>query len=375
MAVRPGRTLGVRHSLVAALGLCLTSLLLTACASLDRRIVEPPRPSPRFLSQAETLLQRYELSAETYTSRHGQQLSHVRVEPRDYQLDYTVLRHERSFSYRLRPGEPEQLGPIQPARGTVILLHGWSTSGLHLLPWALRMAELGLRSVLLDLRGHGASEPAPLGFGIREVDDVLDLLDHLDRNGQLQPPVYLIGVSYGAATALHTGHRAADRIAAIVAFAPYANAADGIASGIAGLIEHGTSSRLRERMIRRAFRLRYDTDRVQAAIDRASARLDLDLRAIDVAAELAATPQCVLLLHGDIDTLIPVETARSLAQSNPRSVYVELPDEGHFSISARADWLAEPIADWLAVAATTGSDQPCPTLPLPPDPAPDTWPD
>ena len=95
-----------------------------------------------------------------------------------------------------RAGEP---------RGTVVLLHGWMMHGDSMLPWALRLGEAGYRAIAIDLRNHGRSGEAPSGYGTREAHDVVDVVAALRARGEVVEPVHLLGVSYGAATALFAG--------------------------------------------------------------------------------------------------------------------------------------------------------------------------
>jgi pimeloyl-ACP methyl ester carboxylesterase len=56
----------------------------------------------------------------------------------------------------------------------------------------------------------------------------------------------------------------------------------------------------------------------------------------------------VLLLHGDRDLLVPVQSARTAARANPQWTYVEGTDIGHVPQLEAPDWTAEHILSWLA---------------------------
>lgn len=347
------------------------TLAMAACTPLHRRIVEPPRPDNGQLQQHDTLLERAKIQRAVFAPAEGPSQSYLLLEPRNYQLDYEVLRRGQLFSYRFRMFEP---GEAQPPVGSIVLLHGWSTDGRYLLPWAIRLAEQGYRIIVPDLRNHGRSGAAPAGFGTREAEDVLALVDHLHERDELPSPVHLFGISYGAVTALHAaaqwphddGHAA---LGAVVAMEPFANAADAIRTSIAGLLRSAPHLGWRERALRAALRRRYGDARIEHAIDQVSAAIDRDLRALDVGKVMQRITACVLHVHGRVDTLIPVDTARNLAAGTPRNLYVELPEDGHFSTTARADWLAGPVGFWLPAASTTRAGLPCPPLSLPGDPA------
>jgi pimeloyl-ACP methyl ester carboxylesterase len=337
--------------------------VLAACASLEEQMIRPPAADTDRLSQIDGLLERIDAQRLEFTSADGHVLSFVVLEPRSYGLEIGYESLGGTFRHGFRTGEP---GPVQLARGTVVLLHGWSMDGSYLLVWAMRLAELGYRAVALDLRNHGRSGPAPVGYGLREAQDVAALHAQLKTSGRLVEPAHLFGISMGAATAAFAARQAPDAWASVVLIAPYRTAPEGMASAVRGLRDLPATT-LRQRAARTALRVRYPDASIERAILRAGDLLVLDLAAVDVGAAIATLPMCGVHVHGRNDLLIPVEQARAMAGA-PKVQYVELPDDGHFSVQARAGWLAEPLAAWLAAAAADSVDD-CPAFRLPPDPA------
>jgi pimeloyl-ACP methyl ester carboxylesterase len=81
---------------------------------------------------------------------------------------------------------------------TVVLLHGFSGSaeGLYIKPGTFdALVRAGYRVVALDQRGHGRSDKPydAESYGMKMVEDVRRLLDHLDVD-----KVHLVGYSMGA---------------------------------------------------------------------------------------------------------------------------------------------------------------------------------
>lgn len=332
---------------------------------LHQWIVEPVRSDTPFGGERFTQwLAQVGSPLERLARDDGPELAFAVLEPRDYRLDYRYRRRadEMGMSFEFHSAAPRLPAPV---RGTVVLLHGWtmdaSTQGL----WGMALAEHGYRAVLLDLRNHGFSGQAPAGYGTREADDVLALIAHLRAHKRLAEPVHLFGTSYGAVTALQAAARSPG-IAGVVAMEPYANAADSIRQ-YAALLKAGDTGGLRGRLLAWWLRATLQDAELESALDRAGEELQLDLRALDTADALAAVRGCVLLLHGARDRLVPVASARELARTPARLHYVELPDENHFSLPARIDWLREPVRQWLAAAGQAGAGG-CPTLSLPADP-------
>ncbi len=118
-----------------------------------------------------------------------------------------------------RPGARLPVWEIELAeRGTgpsVVLLHGWGRSRVDMLSRLAPFLEVAERVLLIDLRGHGdATGRTTLGDG--DEQDMLELL------GRLPPgPVVLVGHSLGAVVALRTAAAAPDRVAGVIAIAPY----------------------------------------------------------------------------------------------------------------------------------------------------------
>ncbi len=92
--------------------------------------------------------------------------------------------------------------PAQDARAVAIYCHGYGENRGQSLTILRALRKMGLDVLAFDFRGHGTSEGHTVTFGYREVND---LKAALAQARQLAPgkPVFIIGVSYGAAATLH----------------------------------------------------------------------------------------------------------------------------------------------------------------------------
>ncbi|MGA2079847.1 MAG: alpha/beta hydrolase [Holophaga sp.] len=90
-------------------------------------------------------------------------------------------------------------GPEVGARGSVVLVHGSSASGVSMHVLAKGLAAAGYRAFALDLRGHGDSGPRGTIAYVGQLED--DLEDFLDA---VRPPrpIVLAGFSSGGGFAL-----------------------------------------------------------------------------------------------------------------------------------------------------------------------------
>lgn len=320
----------------------LAGLWLTGCAQLAvQQITEPPTHEP--LAYQTDLEAFAGITTATWQSPDGVQLAWRDVPAAKRGMTY-VFQHKKDsadFDMDLE-GKPEPL----PEVGTVVYLHGWGLDGSTMVPWAMALSQRGWHGVSVDLRHHGRSSPAPVGYGPREAADVAGLLMALRAEGRIKPPVFLFGVSYGATAALFAEQALAGQVSGIIALAPYANAADAVRAGVhMAAKDGGPSGWLAQR---------YSGEQTQQLIDAANQRLGLDLRTIDLHAAVRASRTCTLILHGADDKLLPAATSRALAAGNTSVRYIDVPGHGHVTTPLRVDWLGPALADWMAAVAATG---------------------
>lgn len=335
--------------------LACACLWLAACTpststSLADRLVAPGGASPLIdAARIDAALATLPHRSGEVTVSAGIPIFWRAFEPGDYGMQYRYAEAQRAagpseaMALQLRP--PHRFAPLAP-RGTVVLLHGWMMNGDAMLPWSLQLAQSGFRVISLDLRGHGRSGQAPAGYGTYESDDVVEVIAALRRRGEVEGPLYLFGISYGAATALFTAQKLGPQVAGVVAMESFANAG----SAIRSMVPHMLSlrpTRWQEQALAGYARWLYgsqDLDRVIAAADR---RLGLHLDAVDVAAAVADSPACVLAIHGDADEHVPVDQGRQLALASARTHYIEMRGEDHVSLPMRLDLLGSVVEDWL----------------------------
>lgn len=353
-------------------------LLLLACAvvwlagcvytttsnstSLSERIIAPGGVSP--------LIPRELLDAafDTLDTRTGRVLTGDAVEifwraidPADYRIryDYLPARSGHAVADFALAFSSVDAAPMPPL-GTVVLLHGWMMDGDSLLPWSLQLADAGYRAISIDLRNHGQSGAAPSGFGVREAADVGEVVAALRARGEIQGPLYLFGVSYGAATSLFAARQLGDEVAGVIAMESFANAGRGIRDMIPYMLSEQPDGLVAQAGMRLA-RWKYGSQDLDAVVAAAGDALGIDLDAVDVGQSLQHVDACVLLMHGDADRHIPVAHGRSLAAMSGRVQYLEMPGEDHLSLPMRLDVLGPLVEQWLAGVGASGAS--CPESP------------
>ncbi len=332
--------------------------------SLSARLAAPGGTSPMVPSaRIDALLARLPHRQGQVPGDGGVALHWLAFDPGDYRLHYRYLgQGERFPEFSMQASAPAAGAAPAAPRGTVILLHGWMMDGGSLLPWALQLAQGGYRTIALDLRNHGRSGQAPSGYGTREGQDVAAALRALDARGEISGPVHLLGVSYGAATAIFAARELGPRLRSVVAMESFDNAGQAIRAMVPHMLSR-PPERLGDYLALPLARWQYGGSGLDQAIAAADRRLGLDLDRVDVGQALAQVPACVLLLHGRDDAHIPVAQGRALAAAAPRARYLELAGEDHLTLPLRLDRLSGVVEDWFARAGNDGGPCPLPAAP------------
>lgn len=192
--------------------------------------------------------------------------------------------------------------PSAGSRRVVILVHGRYENRATHLALARPLHDAGFNVLLFDLRGHGESSSAPCGYGLRERWDVSGAVAWARGRGFEAGSIGIIGWSLGAASALMALEETPD--IAVVSDSAYA---DGEPLLARNALRPGL------RLALRLFR----------GVDLDAVRPD---RSIATAGE-----RRVLLIHGALDTAVPVSHAERLRAAGGASVsdLWVVPDAGH----------------------------------------------
>jgi pimeloyl-ACP methyl ester carboxylesterase len=329
------------------------------------RLVAPGGVSPLLpRARIEALLAALPTRSGRVTTPDGVPVFWRTLDPGDYRMRYAYAGaagdEDRRMDFTLSLQAPAR---VDSPRGTVVLLHGWMMDGGSLLPWSVELAQHGYRTIAIDLRNHGRSGTGPSGYGTREAGDVVAVLRQLRAQGEIAGPLHVLGVSYGAATAIFAARDLGAGVGGVVAMESFDNAGGAIRDMVPHMLDRPARGP-GERLSRQWLRWHVDARTLDAAIADADRQLGLELDRIDVGAALARAPACVLLLHGRDDAHVPVAHGRALAAAAPRARYLELAGEEHLSLPMRLDRLGPTITDWFDRTGVTGEGA-CPQ-PLPP---------
>ena len=147
------------------------------------------------------------------------------ISPTDYGLQYEEVEFQSTDNNELTlrgwwiPNE---------SKNTIIYLHGIDSNraghtseqtvppGLEVLK---HMYSMGYSIFTFDLRGHGVSDTAKVGLGVKEIADIKGAINYLESTKNVEK-VALYGISYGAVLAILAGNKD-DNIKGIFIDSPY----------------------------------------------------------------------------------------------------------------------------------------------------------
>ncbi len=245
----------------------------------------------------------------------------------------------RRMAERLRANGVERAeGP----RGTIVLLHGRGGLKENMLTVAQYIVAADFRCVTYDARAHGESGGKFCTFGKKEIDDLSRVLDfyetRLRERGDSLGPVGTFGSSLGASVAIQSLHRD-ERIVSTVAAAPFAELSE--------TVIHSGRKMIHEKLPQWL---------VEASMHIGGWRADFDPFAISPLKEIGLSQKPLLLAHGTLDEVIPIEHSirlRQAAKCNP-IVWKEIPNAYHYNILAEGgDDLYQQIIEFFLATTRT----------------------
>jgi dipeptidyl aminopeptidase/acylaminoacyl peptidase len=115
------------------------------------------------------------------------------------------------------------LAIASPKSPTIILVHGFKSTRVSMLPWARFLYQTGYNVLLYDSRGCGASAGWGIGLGATEPDDVIGAVRYLQGySGLTNKRFGALGVSLGAGDVILAAARES-ALLAVVADSPWAD--------------------------------------------------------------------------------------------------------------------------------------------------------
>jgi pimeloyl-ACP methyl ester carboxylesterase len=281
------------------------------------------------------------------------------------------------------PAERFEVGPAPTLRGeargeegapTVLLLHGITATHGGVVHGSRLLERSGMRVVSYDARGHGDSDPAPVGEGYGYPELVSDLERLVAAEIAPGERFLLAGSSMGAQTAVAYALRHPERLSGLVVIGPaYAGGGlpaqtaaywDGLAAaletgGVDGFVEYlgremGTAPAYRDSVLRFS-RERMLAHRDLGAVARALRETPRSLPFEDLG-ELGAieVPALVVASGDEADPGHPYDVAAAYAAALPRARLIS-EAEGESPLAWQGGKLSREIATFQEALSSQSS--------------------
>lgn len=252
----------------------------------------------------------------------------------------------------------DEVVPLNP-RGTVLLLTGL---GSKRQAWARQLPAFGqqYRTIAIDHRDVGDSDAFEQAYTVEDqADDAAKLLGALNVDR-----AHVMGISMGGFIALNLAARHTDRVESLVLVATSAGGEAHVGPNEAGQAAlHQDYALSAGERARRTYTLITAPGFMNAnpeaadAVARVGAHNPMGPEAYrrqyqaierhDVGVHLANLHVPTLVVHGDLDPLIPYENGQRLAREIPNAHLITYAGVGHIPITERAEQFNEDALNFL----------------------------
>lgn len=325
----------------AVVALVLMGFLLTGCAGMAaREIGQAPGPDTGMFDLGYDVIEYLGGESLEWPGEDGSGQWAVWFDAGRLVAEHELTSDGNGARFNVQLNVSEGSEAVDP-KGTVILLHSWRQTHQVMMPWAAEFSTAGFHTLVPDLRGHGHSGGAQLGFGVLEAVDVRRLIDVLEATGRLVEPLHIMGVSLGGSTALRVAED--PRVTSVIAIAPFNDPAQAVVD-VARMIAPWRSRLLGQRNIVRGF-------------DRAMNDAEVNPEAVNTADAIVGMRVPALFIHGEDDRHVPYEHSSELLSVTECGQLLVLPDTGgHIASHVRLEWIDDWILPFLAWAKSPPVD-------------------
>ncbi len=230
--------------------------------------------------------------------------------------------------------------PQHSNNDAVMLLHGLADNRLGMSGYAQLFLAHGFTVLMPDARAHGESGGAIATYGLLERDDIHQWVDFLRSQSHVRC-VYGLGESMGGAELLQSLATDA-KFCGVVAESPFSTFREIAYDRMGQPFHFGPWV---GRTVLRPL--------VEAAFLRARWKYGFDMQRISPEDAVANSRVPVLLIHGVIDSNIPVRHSRHIHQLNPATELWEVPGADHCgAIAVAPEEFNKRVLNWFARSPT-----------------------
>ena len=225
--------------------------------------------------------------------------------------------------------------PSHPNGNAVILLHGMGDNRLGMTSYAELLLRHGYSVLTPDARAQGSSEGSVATYGLLERDDIRDWTEWLSANSQ-PLCIFGLGESMGAAQLLQS--LAVDsNFCAVVAESAFSSFREIAYDRVGQFFKTGPW--IGRSLLRPAIEVGFVYARLRYGINFQGASPEDCIR-------MSKVP--ILLIHGQIDSNIPLRHSLQIQRQNPRVFLWKVPNADHCgAIGTHPEEFERGVSEWF----------------------------
>ena len=204
--------------------------------------------------------------------------------------------------------------PVQNSTTTLIILHGWGSNAEEMLPIALPFHKAGMNILLIDARNHGRSDCDSFSSLPKFAEDLGKATKWLKSNyPKYSKKIVLLGHSVGAGAVLFMASKQSD-IDAVISISAFAH-----------------PKQMMQRFLKRFYAPNFLSSLIIHYVEWIIGYHYEEIAPINTICHIKCP---VLLVHGSIDTTVPVEDALLISSKckRPNIKVMIVENAGHESI-------------------------------------------
>jgi pimeloyl-ACP methyl ester carboxylesterase len=207
--------------------------------------------------------------------------------------------------------------PVDGEAPAVVVLHGWGGNASLMLPLAPYLHEAGFHALFLDARNHGASEHDSFSSMPRFAEDLEVAAGWLRAHSDVTS-LGVVGHSVGAGAAILSASQGG-RYQAVVAVSSFAHPGEMMRDQMKSI--PGILLTLILGFMQHMIGYRFDDLAPRNRIPHVEAP--------------------VMLVHGDADAVVPIDSLHELAAAHPGAELLVVPDGGHSDLAPFEPYIGE----------------------------------
>jgi len=237
--------------------------------------------------------------------------AHIKT-PGDYGIPFETVRYPTKNRKKLHGWWIPAPKKKSKTASTLILVHGWNRNVGRMMPYIKELHPEGYNLLVFDSRHHGSSDPDQYSSMPKFTEDIIASVDFLEKKSDLNlNDLGIVGLSMGGAGTIYAASKD-DRIHKMVTV---------------GAFSHPES------VMRREFQKRHIPyfPLIWMFFKYAQYRIDTSFEKIAPINNIGKVKGNVLLIHGELDDVVPVDEAKTMeiAGNSSKVKLWSIPGKGH----------------------------------------------